>query len=277
MKYKNLLAGLIGAAITATASASLVYDSTILLSAQGFGNAPRDLTVQAPGQNPTGVESGCVGVNTSGAGVIGPSAPRCGVDAAFLPNGVISVGGNEPPPRTIAGAKYGTPTLGSLGITDASQIAILFNATQPGGYAVNITDLTLNFFSGALGGFQFVTSIDGSNNFTGNTQPGNGSAGFVFVVDSAQQTFLNGAVFGQADSANFLMSLNSTLITANGGPETFRIIKLAGAPQCVPSPGISCGPQEIPLPEPGSLALLGIALLGGLAVTRRQGNLGARG
>ena len=276
MKYKNLLAGLIGAAITATASANLVYDSTILLSAQGFGAAPRDLTVQATGPNQTGIESGCVGVNSSGAGVIGPSAPRCGVDAAFLPNGVISVGGNEPNPQTISGAKYGIPTLGSLGITDASQIAILFNATEPGGNSINVTDLTLNFFRGSVGGFGFITSIDGSNNFTAGSQPGNGVAGFVFVVDSAQQTFLNSTVFSQPGFANFVLSLDATLANAEGGPESFRIIKLAGAPQCVPSPGISCSPQEIPLPEPGSLALLGIGLLGALAVTRRQGKLGAR-
>ena len=36
------------------ASASLIYDSSIAVSGQGFGNVPRDLTIQATGQNKTG-------------------------------------------------------------------------------------------------------------------------------------------------------------------------------------------------------------------------------
>jgi hypothetical protein len=43
--------------------------------------------------------------------------------------------------------KYGIPTIGSLGLTDASQIGVLFNATEPGGDGVNVTDVTLKFYS----------------------------------------------------------------------------------------------------------------------------------
>ena len=51
-----------------------------------------------------------------------------------------------PNPLT-AGLKYGIPTIGSLGITTANQIGILFNATEPGGNSANVTDLTLKFYT----------------------------------------------------------------------------------------------------------------------------------
>jgi len=52
LKAISIAAGAVAAvalAIPQVASASLVYDASILASAQGFGNAPRDLTLQATG------------------------------------------------------------------------------------------------------------------------------------------------------------------------------------------------------------------------------------
>ena len=51
MKYKKIMASLVGCIISATASASLVYDSTIHVSGQGFGAVPRHLTIQATGNS----------------------------------------------------------------------------------------------------------------------------------------------------------------------------------------------------------------------------------
>ena len=51
-------------ALPAAANAALVYDNTITASGQGFGNAPRLLTIQGGG-------SGCV---TCGPGCPGPTA-----------------------------------------------------------------------------------------------------------------------------------------------------------------------------------------------------------
>jgi len=53
-------AALAAVAFSPHASASLVYDASILAPAQGFGNAPRDLTLQATGQ--TSFESGAVAI-----------------------------------------------------------------------------------------------------------------------------------------------------------------------------------------------------------------------
>lgn len=251
MKYKKVIAALAGCILSATASASLVYNSSIQVSAQGFGTAPRHLTIQAPGNQTT--ESGCVGVNNLGAIVVGPAG--CTGDALIAPNGVISTGGNEPHPLS-DNQKYGIPTLGSLGITNAGQIGILFNATEPNGDSINVTDITLNFFSGT-GLHAFLTSIDGQQSFA-SSFPGNGVAGFVFVVDAAQQAILNTTIFSQVGFGSTILSLNSTLTNVAGGPESFLIYNRGG------------GGTIVEIPEPGTLALLGIALLGGLAASRKR-------
>src|SRR6476646_3619930 len=203
----------------AQASASLIYDSSVLLSAQGFGAAPRDLTVQRTG-NTTSPESGCV--SPTGGFTVGSSACM-GVDAAMIPgvlnapNGVINVGGDEPSPTT-DNQKYGAPFASDRGITTASDIGILFNATEPGGDEITVSDLTLKFYRNST----LVGSIDGQQTFT-SSNPGNGVAGFVFRVDEAQRAYVNGLLA----LGNIQFALESTLTNSSGGPESFRIVNLA--------------------------------------------------
>lgn len=250
MKFKKIMAALIGCILSATASASLVYQSSIQLSAQGFGAAPRALTLQATGQNST-TESGCVGVNALGGITFG----TCILDSnVFMGNGITNQNGTGDLPNPLAdNQKYGIPTTGSLGITLANQIAILFNATEPGGDSANVTDLTLKFYTS---GGTFLGAIDGQQNFL-STNPGNGVAGFVFVVDLAQQAFVNSLLL-QGGSGTKL-ALESTITDVAGGPESFLILNLA-------NPG---GPGTS-IPEPAGIALFGIALLGGLAASRKR-------
>src|SRR6478609_10213678 len=145
-----------------SASASLIYDSSVLLSAQGFGSAPRDLTVQRTG-NTTSPESGCV--SPTGGFTVGSSACM-GIDAAMIPNvpnapnGVINVGGDEPSPTT-DNQKYGAPFASDRGITTATDIGILFNATEPGGDEITVSDLTLKFYRNNT----LIGSIDGQQTF----------------------------------------------------------------------------------------------------------------
>jgi len=170
-----------------------------------------------------------------------------GIDAAFMGNGVVNVGGDEPNPLS-DNQKYGVPTASERGITSASDIGILFNATEPGGDDINVIDLTLKFFlNGAL-----VGSIDGQQNFA-NSNPGNGVAGFVFKVDAAQTPYVNGLLA----LGNIQFALESTLTGSSGGPESFRLVDLNG-------PGTGGGGQSVP--EPASIALFGMAAL---AVARR--------
>lgn len=106
-------------AVTFSANASLVEAGTITLSAQGFGNAPRLITLQSAGNNTT--ETGA----TSFAG------------------GAASKSGDIPPPPGNPGLKWNVPTIGSLNWNSADDVQLLFNPTEPGGSKSNITINTL--------------------------------------------------------------------------------------------------------------------------------------
>lgn len=250
-KIRNLGLGLlaamgIGLFPANPASASLVFDSSILLGAQGFGNAPRDLTIQRTGRI-TSPESGCVGVSGTGTIVIGGAA--CISDALVnAGNGVTNIGGDEPNPQA-DNQKYGIPTASSLGITDASQIGVLFNATEPSGDAADVTDLTLKFYSTLTD--SLLGAIDGNQSFL-STNPGNGVAGFVFVVDAAELAYVNG-ILGTGD---VFFALESTLTGTSGGPESFLIANLTAPP-----PGV---------PEPSTLSLFGLGVAGLSILMRRR-------
>ena len=246
MKATRLLSvGIVVAAAFAMphqAVANLVYDSSIHATGQGFGAAPRALTLQATGASST-TESGCVGVGAGGAITFG----TCITDASVhLGNGVSNLNGTGDMPNPLtAGLKYGIPTIGSLGITTASQIAILFNATEPSGDSANVIDLTLKFYS-ASG--TFLGAIDGQQNFL-STNPGNGVAGFTFVVDLAQQAYVNSLLL--LGGSGTTLALESTITDVAGGPESFLIYNLS-------NPG---GPGTS-IPEPAEVALMGLGLLG---------------
>ena len=137
----TLLSGATVALMASPASASLVYNSQIQLSAQGFGTAPRDLTVQQRGNS--SIESGCVGISGNAIAV----GSCMGTDAAFDPNGVINVGGDEPNPQTDA-QKYGIPTAASLGILSAADVPLPQLMPQ---IAANIARSSLRFAYVRLG------------------------------------------------------------------------------------------------------------------------------
>ncbi len=242
-----LLAGT--AMLPQAASASLIYDSSILITGQGFGNAPRLLVEQETG-NGDDRESGCVSV--SGGGIaIGPSS--CIADASvFKGNGFSNLGGDEANPQA-DNQKFGIPTLSELGWQGAADIGLLFNATEPGGNAVNINDVTLKFYSGST----LLAAIDGQQQFA-NTNPGNGVAGFTFVVDAEQQAFLNSSVFGLPNFSDIRIAVESTISDAQGGPESWLAVDL------------NRHTPPTPVPAPAALWLFAVGLGGlGLKFGRR--------
>ena len=237
------------------ASASLVYDSKITATAQGFGNAPRDLTLQATGQ--TNFESGSVSVSSTGAIAFGNAIPDASV---FSGNRVTNSSSLDAMPNPLAdNQKYGIPTTGSLGITSADQIAVLFNATEPSGDRITVTDLTLKFFSSTG---TFLGAIDGQQDFE-NSFAGNGVAGFTFVVDKDQQAFVNSLL--AIGGAGTTLALEASITNFDGGPESFLIYKI-NSDGSVPPSGVP--PSNVP--EPGTVALLGLGLLGFTASRRKS-------
>ena len=123
--------------------------------------------------------------------------------------------------------------------------------TKPHGDSVNVTDLTLKFYTSAG---LLLGAIDGQLNFA-STNPGNGVAGFTFTVDKAQQAYVNGLL---ANGPSTTLALEASLADFAGGPETFLIYNLST--------------PVTPVPEPATYALM-LAGLGvvGFVAKRRKG------
>jgi hypothetical protein len=237
--------GALALTVPQVASASLIYDASILAPAQGFGTAPRDLTLQATGNATT--ESGGIGVATGGSITFGTVISDGSV---FMGNGVSNLSGTAAMPNPLSDdLKYGIPTTGSLGITAANQIAVLFNATEPGGDSIDVLDLTLKFYTSTG---LFLGAIDGQQSFA-NSNPGNGVAGFTFVIDQVQQATVNGWL--ATGGSGTTLALESTIGNFAGGPESFLIYNLATNP--------------IPEPETYALMLAGLGAIGFVARRRK--------
>src|SRR6516162_5453362 len=150
----NLVLGKEGVATTPAASFTDI-------SAQGFGNVPRLLTLQT-----STVETGSV-----------------------TPDGVVH-------DDAIAGAnKSTTPTLATLGWTaGGGSVGIGFNSDQTGTSGITLQSLTLTIFNGTtpVGTFSLPTSGTGAPpiTFTGADlalQQGNGTAVFAFTLTPSEQ------------------------------------------------------------------------------------------
>lgn len=245
------LAGAAAFAFSHSASAGLVVSTVSGSTGFGFGNVNRHLTIQETGPGQDGVESGCVGISGTGSFIIGSAACLGDESAPFhMGNGFVNSGGDEPPPLT-EGLKYGAPTIGSLEITSAAEINIIFDATEPGGGPITIDDLTLKFYDpdGTL-----LLAIDGDAEFD-ETFAGNGVADYIFVIDDEQQEHVNNTIFSLANFGDVRMALEATLSNASGGPESFVIVKGTGG---------------APVPESATLGLLGLGLAGAGLIRRRK-------
>lgn len=213
------------------ANANLVLNGETTLGGQGFGNAPRLLTIQARGNGT--FESGAIGISE------GNLVAVSGISDAqvFGGNGVTNAGGDEVNPLS-DNQKFGIPTLGSLNWTSGANVNLLFNATEPGGNGLTVNDVTLKFYNGN----NVIAAIDGSFSLA-STTTGTGVAGFLISVDASQQTFLNGTVFNQVGASNFRIALEASISGVAGGSESFSAISVAA-----------------PVPEPEIYAMMGLGL-----------------
>jgi len=241
--YMKLGAGL---ALSAVASfASLIPIDTVPSTGNGLGAVYTTVTFQN-----IGVETGCVGVSSTGATQTG--ATQCyGVTApGGLTNEQTGAGNNVYSASVLNIAPTGTNTMGNL--------VLLFNGSEGGNLTdqpITLTALSLNLFSTTgtlLGSFSTVEPYNISA-FTGT-----GNAGFGFQLDAAQ-----------AAQANAILGLNPTLLIgvsasasgAQGGLETVSISRIDGT-QGGDDPGV---------PEPATFGLIGGGLIAvGMIYKRRK-------
>jgi len=134
---------------------------------------------------------------------------------------------------------------------NAANFGIVFNAVQPAGGPVTLNGLTVTFYS-QTGILLFQASTTQVFNFA-TTQQGTGNAGYLFVLDLAQQIAANAA--GAFSLATNRIGLAALVTNATGGPETFFVT--------------NTGLTNV-VPEPSTTALMATGLLSLAGFVRRR-------
>jgi hypothetical protein len=192
----------------------------------GLGNVNTMLTMTSKG-NAT-FESASVGLNSTGTQVIGGNA---------------LTGSSQTRVRS----------LNSLGIPNATDLRVVFNANEPNNAAdksIALENLVLNIYS-PTGQVLFTSGAFTPQVFP-DTFNGTGNSGFVFGLDSTQAKAAQEAAFKSGFGDN-LVGLSAAAGAAAGGPETFFV-------------------AAAPVPEPSTYGMMLVGLgLGAFVVRRRTG------
>jgi hypothetical protein len=235
-----LLMTVAGVVASRPAMADLILVGPEVVSGSGFGALPRALTIQSHGPNQNS-ESGCIAPD-GGGGLIAGSGACAPLDGV--------TGGNEQNP--IGFPKQAAPTLSALGITNANQIGILFDAVQPqngNNSVVTINDLTLKLYNGT----QLVSTASGTFSPL-STNPGNGQTDYLFTLNATEAATFNAAIAGNFGDR---IALDSTISfpRQSAGPDSFALVNTTTLLQASAAAAIA-------IPEPTTILLIGSGLLG---------------
>jgi hypothetical protein len=233
MRHHLLAVAAIGVSLSATAAkADLVLETTSQLTGQGVGAINTLLFLQGHGSATT--ESGGVLFNGSVFGDAGNGA-----------------------------SQSSTFTFPSLGITNASQLALLVNLAEPGSenppsvttaaspLAANANlanAITLNVFSSS--GTLLEQHVASSGLTLNQVAAGLGGSGLVFGLTPTEQNQLNATI---AANPGAVFTIGATFANAQGGPETISAVRLGAVPE----------------PSTWAMMVLGFAGLGFMAYRRR--------
>ena len=234
-RKKHAIGLAVGAALglaAASSHAELVLVAPEDFGGTGLGAVNTILTIQSPAS--TNTENGQVAWNGSADVITGATA--------------------------LTGASQTqTRTLGELGILSASGLRVVFNASEPSGDAITLTDLTLTIYN-TNGTTFFSAPLDPDQIAFANTFTGTGNSGFVFALDTTEanalQSLLNPLSAGAFSALRVGLFAGATLAT--GGNETFFVAQ-TGVPT-----------TAVPEPESYAMMLAGLGMLGFIARRRRR-------
>jgi len=278
---KNLALRLSAVALLATpfgmARANLVLSNLSFNSGQGFGSTTTILTMS---NTPT--EQGCFAFGGLAGTYVGPAAQS-------PPANNCTEGGANNLDNPLGPPKNQIVSLGSLGITNASQIGLLLNLNQENTQGITVNGMTLTFYNAggtaifnasivgdalagsnwcsALGGAQAaaLALCSGDKTFLAS-EPGQGNSGYVFVLDATQAGLLNAQIAGAGGANNVFVGAGANMgcsaaqgancKEANSGAESLSLANIAGS--------------QTVTPEPSTVVLMATGLLGMVGVVRRR-------